>query len=95
MNGAWWKTLLAAGPIGAVTAFLLLQSSGTVPSVAQETQKAVQLHQVQSQSQSHDQLKVLQQINKTQVELARLQRLSCLRVAQSEADRRACLGPEE
>ncbi len=90
MNGAWWKALLAAGPIGAVTAFLLLQSAGMVPSVAQETKQAVQEHQAQSV----DQLKVLQQIARQQAEQARLQRLACLRVAQSDSDRRACLGGE-
>ena len=87
MNNGWVKALLHAGPIGAIVAFLLLQSAGIIPSTAGEIKSTVERHEQQAQ----EQLKVLQDLAKSQAESTRLQRLACLRVAHTEADRKTCL----
>ena len=90
MTNGWVKHLLTAGPIGAVVAFLLLQSAGVIPSIATELKAEVRTHQ----EQTTQQLKVLENISKSQQESARLLQLQCLQRATTEADRRACLGTQ-
>lgn len=88
MNNGWVKHLLTAGPIGAVVAFLLLQSAGVIPSVASEVKDAVRQHEAQSAQQ----IRILQQIEVGQREAARLLQVQCLQRAATDSDRRACLG---
>jgi hypothetical protein len=88
MPNGWLKHLVTAGPIGAVVAFLLLQSAGVIPSIASEIRVAVERHD----NQATQQLKVLEQIAAQQREAARLLQVQCLKTAQTDADRRACLG---
>ena len=90
MNG-WIKVLLGAGPLGAIVAFLLLQSAGVVPSEAKDAKEAIQAHSAQTQAIQQAQLEVLQQIQKGQQESARLLRIRCVKDAQTDADRQNCL----
>ena len=90
MNG-WVKILLGAGPLGAIIAFLLLQSAGIIPSEAGEMKEMLRTHAEQTRLIQQSQLDALIQIQQSQKEAARLLKVQCIKNAQTDQDRQNCL----